>query len=102
MINYVEQDLQLAIEIYIEAVFDIVHKGAHYLLSPAEACRVLFGWVSSCRRDNKNISVTDSNTSVPTATLGDVDPTPRERQTTFNQYLNTDARTCQDVITELG
>ncbi|KAJ8630993.1 hypothetical protein MRB53_024316 [Persea americana] len=98
----VVEDLQLAIEIYIEAVFDIVHKGAHYLLSPAEACRVLFGWVSSCRRDNKNISVTDSNTSVPTATLGDVDPTPRERQTTFNQYLNTDARTCQDVITELG
>lgn len=102
MANYVGQDLQLAIEIYIEAVFDIVHKGAHYLLSPVEAGRVLFGWVFSHASDHRDISVPDSNTSVPTATLGDVDPTPTERQTTFNQYLNTDARTCQDVITELG
>lgn len=40
--------------------------------------------------------------SVPTDTLSENDPTPRERQTSFYHSLNTDARTCQDVITELG
>ncbi|KAJ6796660.1 uncharacterized protein M6B38_201985 [Iris pallida] len=92
----VVEDLHLAIEIFIESIFDNVHKATHFLLSPSEVCRKFFGWFSS-----------DGNSSgdevtVPTATLGDAEPTPTERQTRFHQSLNTDARTCQDVITELG
>ena len=40
--------------------------------------------------------------SVTTDTLGENDPAPTEQNMTFYQSLNTDARTCQDVITELG
>ncbi|XP_048329533.1 uncharacterized protein LOC107418873 isoform X2 [Ziziphus jujuba] len=86
------EDLHLAIEISIEAIFDIVRKAAHFLLSPSKTFRALV-------RCYSHRGVEDS---VPTATLGDNDPTPTERSTTFHQSLNTDARTCQDVITELG
>ncbi|XP_077220054.1 uncharacterized protein LOC143854133 [Tasmannia lanceolata] len=95
----VVEDLQLAIEIFIESIFDIVHKGAHYILSPSEVCRILFRWLYGHDSYNQDIS---SSVSVPTAALGDTDPTPRERHSTFHQSLNTDARTCRDVITELG
>ncbi|XP_058088027.1 uncharacterized protein LOC131234995 isoform X2 [Magnolia sinica] len=96
----VVEDLQLAIEIFIEAVFDIVHTGAHYLLSPSEACCMLFRWVSS--HGNKNKKDSDADVSVLMATLGDVAPSPKEREMTFHHRLNTDERTCRDVITELG
>lgn len=92
LLCYVQQDLHLAIEISIEAIFDIVRKAAHFLLSPSKTFRALV-------RCYSHRGVEDS---VPTATLGDNDPTPTERSTTFHQSLNTDARTCQDVITELG
>ncbi|KAF5201630.1 Lipase member k [Thalictrum thalictroides] len=98
----VVEDLHLAIEIFIEAVFDIFHKAAHCILSPLETSRVLFRWFSS--DESKNMESPDDglDASVPTATLGENDPAPTERQTTFHQSLNTDARTCRDVITELG
>ncbi|KAF9618266.1 hypothetical protein IFM89_000901 [Coptis chinensis] len=67
----VVEDLQLAIEIFIEAIFDVVHKAAHFMLSPSEAFRALFRLFSSHDRQNKDIP-------------------------------NDNARTCQDVITELG
>ncbi|KAF9623855.1 hypothetical protein IFM89_005440, partial [Coptis chinensis] len=98
----VVEDLQLAIEIFIEAIFDVVHKVAHFTLSPSEAFRALFRLFSSHDSQNKDIPNDSIDTSVPTTTLGDNDPTPTERQTTFHPSLNTDARTCQDVITELG
>ncbi|KAF6137249.1 hypothetical protein GIB67_036286 [Kingdonia uniflora] len=96
------EDLQLSIEISIEAIFDVVHKAAHILLSPAEAFYRFFRWFSFHESGVKDIPASDLDTSVPTATLGEHDPTPTERQVTFHQSLNTDARTCQDVITELG
>lgn len=44
-----------------------------------------------------------SDASLPGATLGDEDTSLSERKTSFSHSpLNTDARTCQDVITELG
>ncbi|KAL9683774.1 hypothetical protein QQ045_021199 [Rhodiola kirilowii] len=46
-------------------------------------------------------SVGESVASVPIATLGNNDSSPTERRTNF-QSMNTDARTCKDVITELG
>lgn len=98
----VNQDLHLASEIFIESVFDMVHKAAHFILSPLDAFRTLFRWFcswSGCERDDDGIG---SDVIVPTATLGDDDPVPSERSYTFHQSLNTDARTCQDVISELG
>ncbi|XP_020571871.1 uncharacterized protein LOC110018777 [Phalaenopsis equestris] len=88
----VVEDLQLAIEVLIEAIFDIFHKAVHFLLSPSEVYQKLLGSLSSH----------DFDVPVPTSTLADVDPTPTERRTSFRRSLNTDARTCQDVITELG
>lgn len=93
------EDLHLASEIFIESVFEMVHKAAHFILSPLDAFRTLFRWLfprNSCERYH------DADVTVPTATLGDDDPVPSERSYTFHQSLNTDARTCQDVITELG
>lgn len=98
--RYINQDLHLAIEIFIEAIFDVVHKAAHFILSPSEALGKLFGWVYNGRTSDNHGSVPE--VSVTTATLGENDPAPTERNTTFQQSLNTDARTCQDVITELG
>ncbi|KAL0906794.1 hypothetical protein M5K25_025316 [Dendrobium thyrsiflorum] len=86
------EDLHLAIEVLIEAIFDIFHKAAHFLLSPSEIYRILFESSSSQEFD----------APVPMSILADADPTPTERRTSFRRSLNTDARTCQDVITELG
>ncbi|KAI5330386.1 Hypothetical predicted protein [Prunus dulcis] len=96
------EDLHLAIEIFIEAIFDVVHKAAHFILSPSEAFKTLSGWYSLSSSGAQDSHDSDSEVSVPTATLGENDPAPKERNTSFQQSLNTDARTCQDVITELG
>lgn len=61
----------------------------------------MFGWVSS-HSGNTDNSTGGSDASIPTATLGEDDPAVGQRKTTFNDALNTDARTCQDVITEFG
>ncbi|GAB4860960.1 hypothetical protein Ancab_036120 [Ancistrocladus abbreviatus] len=95
------EDLQLAIEISIEAIFDAFHRAAHFLLSPSETLRMLLVWVFLRKSAAEHVQADGSTESVPTATLGEDDPTPTERKTTYHA-LNTDARTCQDVITELG
>ncbi|KAI8528702.1 hypothetical protein RHMOL_Rhmol12G0168300 [Rhododendron molle] len=95
------EDLHLAIEIYIESIFEFVHKAAHIVLSPSEMFRVLFGWFSSQGNGSEDIAGGDLNATVPISTLGEDNPTPTERKTNFHP-LNTDARTCRDVITELG
>uniref|UniRef100_A0A7N0VF81 Partial AB-hydrolase lipase domain-containing protein n=1 Tax=Kalanchoe fedtschenkoi TaxID=63787 RepID=A0A7N0VF81_KALFE len=92
------EDLHVATEIIIEAVFDVFHKAAHVVLSPSEAFKILFRPHSYQRSTYDNFSDGDS---VPTATLGNNDTSPTERRANF-QSMNTDARTCQDVITELG
>uniref|UniRef100_A0A803P6T1 Partial AB-hydrolase lipase domain-containing protein n=1 Tax=Cannabis sativa TaxID=3483 RepID=A0A803P6T1_CANSA len=97
----VVEDLQLAIEIFIEAIFDIVHKVAHFLLSPSEAFRVVSRFCFSHNSGDKKAHESDARASVQTSTLGENDPSTTERTASF-QALNTDARTCQDVITELG
>lgn len=95
------EDLHLAMEIFIEAIFDIVHKAAHCLLSPAEVSRMLYGWIFSHNMVNHNNHVV-SESLVTTATPGENDPVLSQSKTSFHHSLNTDARTCQDVITELG
>lgn len=96
------EDLHLAIEICIEAVFDVFHKAAGCLLSPFDTLKTLLRWVFSHRSCTGDMRAGDLDTSVATATLAENDPTPTERKTSFRHSLNTDARTCQDVITELG
>ncbi|KAJ0105317.1 hypothetical protein Patl1_19068 [Pistacia atlantica] len=96
------EDLHLAIEIVIEAVFDFFHKAAHFLLSPTEAFRLVWRWFSSDSSGSEDIHDGVSDTTVQTATLGENDPAVREKKTSLHQAMNTDARTCQDVITELG
>jgi hypothetical protein len=98
---FVKQDLHLGIEICIEAVFDVVHKAAHLLLSPTKAFGALFRLFSSHESGNKEIHNSAEDASISTATLEGEDPAPTERITNY-ESLNTDARTCQDVITDLG
>ncbi|KAL4584201.1 hypothetical protein LXL04_008793 [Taraxacum kok-saghyz] len=86
------EDLHLGMEICIESVFDGIHKVAACVISPMESLKGLLRWSSP----------DDSSAYVPTAALGNDDPTPTERRTRLNNSLNTDGRTCQDVITELG
>lgn len=50
----------------------------------------------------EDVRADGSGVSIPVDTLSENDPTPKERQTSFYHSLNIDARTCQDVITELG
>lgn len=96
------QDLHLAIEMFIEGVFDFVRKAVHLLLSPSEAFRTLFRLFSShesgANGDHDNVV----NATVSTSTHVENDPRPTVKNTSFYHSLNTDARTCQDVITELG
>ncbi|KAG5041690.1 hypothetical protein AAZX31_05G217500 [Glycine max] len=96
------EDLHLATEIFIEAVFDVVHKAIHLLLSPSEAFGTLSRLFSSHERRIlvDNDVVEEASTS--SDTLGENEPTPTDRNTSYRSSLNTDARTCQDVITELG
>uniref|UniRef100_A0A0A9DLB9 Partial AB-hydrolase lipase domain-containing protein n=1 Tax=Arundo donax TaxID=35708 RepID=A0A0A9DLB9_ARUDO len=90
------EDLHLAIEIFIESVFDIVHKGAHYVLSPSELWQKLCRWIHGSGHDSSSV------VDVPTANVGSDNPVPSEKKTVYRHSLNTDSRTCEDVITELG
>ncbi|KAH9605393.1 hypothetical protein KSS87_003374, partial [Heliosperma pusillum] len=92
--------LHLGIEIFIEAIFDAVHKVAHFLLSPSEAFSILSGWAFPPQSCPDHMTC-ESVETVPTAVLGESEAAPIERKITYHP-LNTDARTCQDVITELG
>ncbi|XP_044466246.1 lipase member N-like isoform X2 [Mangifera indica] len=98
----VVEDLHLGIEIVIEVVFDFFHKAAHFLLSPTEALRLVWRWFLSGSSGSKDIHDDVSDATVQTATLGENDPALGEKKTSLHQAMNTDARTCEDVITELG
>ncbi|KAG7654738.1 AB-hydrolase lipase domain [Arabidopsis suecica] len=96
------EDLQLGIEIFIETIFDFFHKAAHLLLSPSETFGIVLSWFSSSSPSSKgNYGDVSDDEIVQTAILGDNDSSLTERRTTTSLY-NTDTRTCQDVITELG
>ncbi|KAI4302572.1 hypothetical protein MLD38_038300 [Melastoma candidum] len=95
------EDIQLGLEIFIEAIFDVFHKAAQYLFSPSDAINAIRGWFSP-----RNASCQDggvmSDQSVAMSKLGENDPSLAEGSHSFSNTLNTDARTCRDVITELG
>ncbi|KAI4319196.1 hypothetical protein MLD38_032826 [Melastoma candidum] len=85
------EDLHLAVEVLIEALFDIVRKMAISLFSPVDAIRKLWSWFlpfndgSSCSCNDITVPADSCDSDMP-----------------LYHSLNTDARTCQDVITELG
>lgn len=56
----------------------------------------LFCWIHGSGRD------TSSVVDVSTANVGSDNPVPTERKSVYHHSLNTDSRTCEDVITELG
>lgn len=89
------QDLQLVIQLFIERLFEVVRNYIYYCLSPFQTFKRLVRWTF----------ISDSNPVaddiVDTATLGDSNPAP-QKQVKNGQTLNTDGRTCEDVITSLG
>ncbi|KAF3571501.1 hypothetical protein F2Q69_00063127 [Brassica cretica] len=90
------EDLQLGIEIFIDSIFDFFHKAAHLLLSPSEAFGIVLSLFSSSSSPRGNYDyVLDDETP------GDNDSSSPTERTATSLY-NTDTRTCQDVITELG
>jgi hypothetical protein len=56
----------------------------------------LFSWIHGSGRDTSHV------VDVPTANVGSDNPVPTERKAVNRHSLNTDSRTCEDVITELG
>ncbi|KAK9054402.1 hypothetical protein SSX86_025480 [Deinandra increscens subsp. villosa] len=87
------EDIHLGMENCIESIFDGIHKIAACVLSPMDSFWALMKWSS----------MTDDSTAYVTTTiLAEHNPIPTGRKTRLNNSSNTDARTCQDVITELG
>ncbi|KAI3735262.1 hypothetical protein L6452_14754 [Arctium lappa] len=91
------EDLQLGMEIFIETIFDGIHKVTSCFISPMDSLREFLRWSSP--GFSGDVHPDDSIAYVATATLPEDNPIPTTR---LHNSLNTDARTCQDVITELG
>lgn len=90
------EDLQILVELSIERIFDGVRRFIQICFSPLAILNLIFN------RFKSNRSVDDEYVVVgTTSTLGDSDPTPH-KQVRRGQTLNTDGRTCEDVISSLG
>ncbi|KAG0607690.1 hypothetical protein M758_8G047800 [Ceratodon purpureus] len=91
------EDLQLVVELMIERVFEVVRYVIHHVLSPFKTFRELIHWAFF-----RDTSYNDDTETTNMATLGDSEPTPQKQKQVPQQPLNTDNRTCQDIITSLG
>jgi hypothetical protein len=91
------EDLQILVELSIERIFDGVRRFIQICFSPLAILNLIFN------RFKSNRSVDDEYDVVvgATSTLGDSDPTPH-KQVRRGQTLNTDGRTCEDIISSLG
>lgn len=85
------------IELQIECVFEVVRNIVHRFLSPFETLREFLHWAFF-----RDTSYHDDTGMAHMATLGDSDPHPPKQKEVLQQPLNTDNRTCQDIITGLG
>lgn len=90
------EDLQLLVELSIERVFDVVRKVLLYCLSPLQTLKLLTRELCTYRKEDKDTE------EVQTATLGDSNPAPSIKKEKHHPAMNTDARSCEDVITDLG
>jgi hypothetical protein len=91
------QDLQLVVELMIERVFEVVRYIVHHVLSPFKTLRELIHWAFF-----RDTSYNDDTETTDMATLGESEPAPLKQKQIPQQPLNTDNRTCQDIITSLG
>jgi hypothetical protein len=92
------EDLQISIELFIEQVFEVVRNGVHHLLSPFQTLKEVTLWVRfrDLAQDNMGAEMVD------TTILGRDEPVPQVKVQGHQQTLNTDSRTCGDIITSLG
>lgn len=90
------QDVQLVMELAIERVFEVVRTIIYFSLSPLETLKLVLWWFFL-----SDPTAAGGKYVEGAAVLGDSDPglhKPLKR----GQDLNTDGRTCEDVITSLG
>ena len=93
------EDLQILVELSIERIFDVVRRIIQICFSPLAILNLIF-----FNRFKSTPSVGDDDYVVvgtTSTTLGDSDPTP-QKQVRRGQTLNTDGRTCEDIISSLG
>ncbi|KAA8524373.1 hypothetical protein F0562_010796 [Nyssa sinensis] len=64
------EDLYRAIGIFEEAIFDVVHKAAHCLLSPFDTSKTLLRWCYFHSSGTKDIPASSSDASASNAILG--------------------------------
>ena len=91
------QDLQLVIELFIEHIFEVVRNVVHHVLSPFKTFREFLHWAFF--RDTSYHDYVDTADMI---VLGDSHPDPHKQKQVLQQPLNTDNRTCQDIITSFG
>lgn len=84
-------------ELFIEHVFEVVRNIVHHVLSPFKTLREFIHWAFF-----RDTSYNDDTDVAHMATLGDSDPHPQKQKQVPQQPLNTDNRTCQDIITSVG
>ena len=84
-------------ELFIERVFDLVRKLLLYGLSPFQTLKLL-----ARKLYFQRINDGEDDLTVRTATLGDSGPDPKYKKEKKQAAMYTDARSCEDVITELG
>lgn len=91
------EDLQLVVELLIERVFEVVRSLVHHVLSPFKTLREFLYWAFF-----RDTSYNDDTDLADMATLGNSDPDAPKQKQVPHHPLNTDNRTCQDIITSLG
>lgn len=94
----ISQDVQLLVELAIERAFKVVRNIIYLTLSPFETLKLILWWFFLSDPTPK---ASDSEYVEETSILEDSDPT-HHKHMKRGQDLNTDGRTCQDVITNLG
>ena len=81
----------------IERVFEVVRYIVHHVLSPFKTLREFIHWAFF-----RDTSYNDDRETADMAILGESEPVPLRQKQVPQQPLNTDNRTCQDMITCLG
>ncbi|KAH7280236.1 hypothetical protein KP509_37G057400 [Ceratopteris richardii] len=89
------EDMQLVVELSIERVFDVLRKVLLYCLSPLQTVKVFTSRMSTHQSKEREMTI-------QTATLGESNPAPTVKKQKQFPVMNTDARSCEDVITDLG
>ena len=82
-------------ELTIERVFEVVRNIIYFSLSPFDTVKLILWWFFLSEPTLANGEYVEG------AVLGDSDP-GLHKQLKRGQDLNTDGRTCEDVITSLG